>query len=107
MDFQKYCFCNPFSIKETKNLYLKQCYKIFQPYSCKMLNICSFPIHLCLSTTEFRWDLSNGEVSNNPELCSLYRHMYIYKTFLLVQTRLYLDICMKSMNGNKLKIAFK
>lgn len=66
-----------------------------------------FNIHLCFSTTEFRLDLSNEEISN-PELRSLYPHMDIYKTFLLVETRLHLiDIGMKSLNGNKLRIAFK
>lgn len=53
-------------------------------YAKPLIYIHIYPFFVVFSTTESRWDLSNKEISNNPEPPYV---IYILKTFVLVQTR--------------------
>lgn len=55
----------------------------------------------------FFQQLNPGEISQIKKLAIIQsRHMYIYiKNICTCANTIYLDICMKSMNGNKLRIA--
>lgn len=103
IDFHKYCFLQSFLYQRNKFFFFwnKSIKFSNHIYAKPLIYFHNYPFFCFFST------LNPGEISQIKKLAIIQsRHMYIYiKNICTCANTIYLDICMKSMNGNKLRIA--